>query len=273
MKGKKGITLEQVAKEYLTELIHRSSVQFSYVDYVGKIRSCRVHDLMREIILRKAEELSFCHALGEGDSSFDGKFQRGSVQKSTDNVVETTNRNSQICSILLFGIDAGPMLFTGTSLTNFKLLKVLNFEDAPLYSVPEDLGNLFHLRYLSLRRTKVKMLPKSIGKLQNLQTLDLKHSLVDALPVEIEKLQKLHHILAYSYNYHSVGQLPSVRVLVGEVIGSMVELQKLCYVEANHGKGLIAELGKLKQLRKLGYKPYGRKRAKSLYLHFKYEVP
>ena len=96
------------------------------------------------------------------------------------------------------------------------------------------------------------MLPKSIGKLQNLQTLDLKHSLVDALPVEIEKLQKLHHILAYSYNYHSVGQLPSVRVLVGEVIGSMVELQKLCYVEANHGKGLIAELGKLKQLRKLG---------------------
>ena len=32
----------------------------------------------------------------------------------------------------------------------------------------------------------------------------------------------------------------------------MVELQKLCYVEANHGMGLIEELGKLGQLRKLG---------------------
>ncbi|KAL6340399.1 hypothetical protein AAG906_006054 [Vitis piasezkii] len=97
------------------------------------------------------------------------------------------------------------------------------------------------------------MLPKSIGKLQNLQTLDLKHSLVDALPVEIKKLQKLRHILAYSYNHDSEWAFAHVRgVLVGEGIGSMVELQKLCYVEANHGKGLIAELGKLKQLRKLG---------------------
>ncbi|RVW61493.1 Disease resistance protein RPM1, partial [Vitis vinifera] len=65
VKGKKRITLEQVAKEYLTELIHRSLVQLSDGDYLGKIRSCRVHDLMREIILRKAEELSFCRALGE----------------------------------------------------------------------------------------------------------------------------------------------------------------------------------------------------------------
>ena len=176
-----------------------------------------------------------------------------SVKKSTDNVVETTNRNSQIRSILLFDIDAGPMLYTGTSLPNFKLLKVLDFDDSPLNSVPEDLGNLFHLRYLSLRRTKVKMLPKSIGKLQNLQTLYLKQSLVDALPVEIKKLQKLRHILAYSYNHDPEWTFLHVReVLVGEGIGSMVELQKLCYVEANHGKGLIAELGKLKQLRKLG---------------------
>ena len=129
-------------------------------------------------------------------------------------------------------------------------MKVLDFEDAPLYSVPEDLGNLFPLRYSSLRKTKVKMLPKSIGKLQNLQTLDLKHSLVDALPVEIKKLQKLRHILAYTYNYHPERKFfPPKEIHVREGIGSMVELQKLCYVEANHGMGLIEELGKLRQLR------------------------
>ena len=145
------------------------------------------------------------------------------------------------------------MLFTVTSLTKFKLLKVLDLDDAPLYSVPEDLGNLFHLRYLSLRKTKVKMLPKSIGKLQNLHTLDLKHSPVDALLVEIKKLQKLRHILAYTYNYHPEWKFfPPKGIHVGEGICSMVELQKLCYVQANHGMGLIEELGKLRQLRKLG---------------------
>ena len=254
VEGKKGMSLEQRAEEYLNELIHRSMVQLSKVDDRGRIRRCKVHDLMREIILKKAEELSFCHVLGDEDSSFNGKFRRGSIQKGTNTIsVETINRNAQIRSLLLFDIDAVPMLLTGISFTNFKLLKVLDFEDAPLYSIPEDLGNLFHLRYLSLRGTKVKMLPKSIGKLQNLQTLDLKHSPVDALPVEITKLKKLRHILAYSYLHNPEGRFLTARgVHIGEGIGSMVDLQKLCYVEINNGRGLIEELGKLRQLRRLG---------------------
>ena len=254
VEGKKGMSFEQRAEEYLNELIHRSLVQLSEVDRGGRIRRCKVHDLMREIILKKAEELSFCHVLGDEDSSFNGKFRRGSVQKGTNTIaVETIHRNAQIHSLLLFDIDAVPMLLTGISFTNFKLLKELDFEDAPLYSVPEDLGNLFHLRYLSLRGTKVKMLPKSIGKLQNLETLDLKHSPMDALPVEITKLKKLRHILAYSYQRNPEERFLTTRgVHIGEGIGSMLDLQKLCYVEANNGKGLIEELGKLRQLRRLG---------------------
>ena len=254
VKGEKGVPLEQRAKEYLNELIHRSLVQLSEMDYVGRIKRCRVHDLMREIILKKTEELSFCHVLRDEDSSFNGKFRRGSVQKGTNTIaMETINRNAQIRSLLLFDIDAVPMLLTGISFTNFKLLKVLDFEDAPLYSVPEDLGNLFHLRYLSLRGTKVKMLPKSIGKLQNLQTLDLKHSPVDVLPVEITKLKNLRHILAYSYQLNPGERFLTARgVHIGEGIGSMLDLQKLCHVEANNGRGLIEELGKLRQLRRLG---------------------
>ena len=177
VKGEKGVPLEQRAEEYLNELIHRSLVQLSEVDDVGRIRRCKVHDLMREIILKKAEGLNFCHVLGDEDLSFNGKFRPGSVQKGTNTIaVEPINRNAEIHSLFLSDIDAVPMLLTGISFTNFKLLKAVEFEDAPLYSIPEDLGNLFDLRYLSLRGTKVNMLPKSIGKLQNLQTLDLKQS-------------------------------------------------------------------------------------------------
>ena len=57
------------------------------------IRRCKVHDLMREIILKKAEELSFCHVLGDEDSTFNRKFRRGSVQKGTNTIaVETIKK-------------------------------------------------------------------------------------------------------------------------------------------------------------------------------------
>ena len=109
MKGEKGVPLEQRVEEYLNELIHRSLVQFSEVDDRGRIRKCKVHDLMRQIILKKAEELSFCHVLGDEDSSFNGKFRLGSVQKGPNTIaVETINRNAQIHSLFLFDINAEP---------------------------------------------------------------------------------------------------------------------------------------------------------------------
>ena len=59
VKEKQGKILEDVAQDYLNQLIHRSLVQVAGVDFVGKTRSCRVHDMMREVILSRSEELSF----------------------------------------------------------------------------------------------------------------------------------------------------------------------------------------------------------------------
>ncbi|KAL6339355.1 hypothetical protein AAG906_028087 [Vitis piasezkii] len=189
VKTKRGVTLEDTAEEFLTELIHRSLVQV-----------CHIHDLMREIILKKAEELSFCCVMTGEASSFDGRFRRLSVQNSSNNVLDITGKKSHIRSIFLYN---SQMFFLGTLASKFKLLKVLDLDGARLDSIPEDLGNLLHLRYLSLRNTKVRMLPRSI------------------------------------------------RVHVKEGIGCLEELQKLSCVEANHGVGVIKELGKLGQLRKL----------------------
>ncbi|XVF82825.1 hypothetical protein PTKIN_Ptkin16aG0081400 [Pterospermum kingtungense] len=51
-------TLEEVAREYLTELIHRNLVQVEWIDSMGRVRECRVHDLMHEVILSRREELN-----------------------------------------------------------------------------------------------------------------------------------------------------------------------------------------------------------------------
>lgn len=77
--------------------------------------------------------------------------------------------NNQLHSLLLFNLDELPSSFCSKFLAKFKLLKVLNLEDASVDKLPEDLGYLFHLRYLSLKNIKVMMLPKSMGKLRNLE--------------------------------------------------------------------------------------------------------
>uniref|UniRef100_A0A2N9FHG7 Uncharacterized protein n=1 Tax=Fagus sylvatica TaxID=28930 RepID=A0A2N9FHG7_FAGSY len=251
----KNKTLEEVAREYLNELIHRSLVQVSEVDFDGRVRICRLHDLFREIVLQKMEDLSFCHVLSKEESSFEGRTRRLSTDGVSYNALKGFE-DKHIHSLLLFDLDELPKSFMITFFANFKLLKVMDFEDAPLDHIPEDVGSLFHLRYLSLRNTRVEMLPKSIGKLQNLETLDLKQSLVSDIPVEIKKLHKLRHLIAYYCDYkedYSLSWQKGIKIQKG--IGCLKDLQKLYHVELNHGGvDLIKELGKLRQLRKLGVK-------------------
>ncbi|KAL6339346.1 hypothetical protein AAG906_028075 [Vitis piasezkii] len=262
VKAKKDVMLEDVAEEFLTELIHRSLVQVSEVYADGKIKHCHVHDLMREIILTKAEELSFCCLMTGEASSFDGRFRRLSVHNSSDNDVNIIGKKSHIRSIFLYD---SQMIFLEKLASRFNLLKVLDLNDSGLDSFPENLGNLLHLRYLSLRNTKVRMLPRSIGKLQNLQTLDLRFTLVEDLPVEINRLKKLRNILVHNHDFDDdLGMFSVKGVHVKEGIGCLEELQKLSCVEANHGVGVIKELGKLRQLRKLSITKLTRENGKHL---------
>ena len=94
------------------------------------------------------------------------------------NTLSQSISNSQTRSILIFGLDKVPDSFFTTCFANFKLMKTMDFEGAPIDYIPKEVGNLLHLRYLSLRDTKVKMLPKSIGKLHYLETCGiLRHTL------------------------------------------------------------------------------------------------
>ncbi|KAL4618491.1 hypothetical protein ACB092_06G014500 [Castanea dentata] len=256
VKELEGKTFEEVAQEYLTELIHRSLVQISYGDISGRgVTKCRLHDILREILLRKMKDLSFCHVLSKQES----RFERLTRRMSTDGVSYVVLKefgNTHIHSLLFFNLDEFPKSFMSTFVANFKLLKVVDFEDALLDCIPEDVGSLFHLRYLSLRNTKVKILPKSIGKLQNLETLDLKQSLVFDIPIEINNLRKLRHFIAYNLDFEKDNSLTLGKgVKIQKGVGCLKNLQKLYHVELNQGGvDLTKELGELRQLRKLGVK-------------------
>ncbi|KAK3001347.1 hypothetical protein RJ639_020726 [Escallonia herrerae] len=249
---REGKTLEEVAENYLNNLINRSLVQGARTTRDGRLRTCRVHDLLREMILSKSREQS----IGTINSGHDAKWRCLAIHNSVESIHKSESY-SGLRSLLIFGV-VNPLSKSSISmLFSSQLLKVLDLRGAPLVNIPSLIFTLIHLRYLSMRETNVSFVPKSIRKLQNLETLDLKYTYVTELPAEILRLRKLRHLLLYCYD--TIDKTRNARGFEAPYnIGDLISLQKLCYIEAGeiNGSGgscnIVTEIGKLTQLRRLG---------------------
>ncbi|KAJ0986952.1 hypothetical protein J5N97_005308 [Dioscorea zingiberensis] len=248
----KGETMEAVAQDYLHDLIDRSMVQVAeYYDY-GRVRSVKVHDLIREIIFLKSNEENFSTSQFKQSTKVHGRIRRLSIHDDCEYLLENISL-SQVRAFFLFRPNNLSMTCMKNLFSGFRLLKVLDLEGASMGRFPIAFDLLLHLRYLSLRNTKINKISKSLEKLKNLETLDLKGTRISKLPRKIVRLQKLRHILAYQYYtsskppfYHTYG------VTVPQGIGNLKELQKLSYMEASQSKHILRELGNLTQLKRLG---------------------
>ncbi|KAK2995035.1 hypothetical protein RJ640_024478 [Escallonia rubra] len=252
---REGKTLEEVAENYLNNLVNRSLVQVARTTIDGRLRTCRVHDILREMILSKSREQS----IGTIISGHDAKWRCLAIHNSVENIHKSESY-SRLRSLLIFGV-VDPLSKSSISMfLSSRLLKVLDLRGARLEKIPSLVFTLIHLRYLSMRRTNVRLVPKSIRKLQNLETLDLKDTYVTELPAEILRLHKLRHVLVYRYDAAGIRvKIQSLRGFKAPYkIGDLISLQKLCYIEAGEIKGsggscnIVTEIGKLTQLRRLG---------------------
>jgi disease resistance protein RPM1 len=249
-----GMTLEEVVEGYLTELIRRSLVEVVSISIDGRVVSCRVHDLVRAMILEKCEDLSFCkNNFVDKQSSLTGMVRRLAVETGYDNLVEISVENSQARSLVVsgYGYNTLSKSFMNGILTKYRRLKVLNLEFNYLDELPNDLGSLSHLKYFRLCVFVRKFsLPKSIGMLSNLETLDLADSMYIVLPKEICKLRKLRHLIGFGTYLtglkDGIGGMTSLQTLSTFLLDNNLDENE------NDNRKLIEELGKLKQLRKLG---------------------
>ncbi|XP_058111971.1 disease resistance protein RPM1-like [Magnolia sinica] len=224
-----GRSMEEVAEGYLNVLITRNLVLVTERKSYGKVITCQIHDLVREMIIPKFRE---------------EHFFASSVEENMNRI-----RHLSICN----DGEKFPNFDTFSLLHSLlRLLKVVDLENVSVDIFPDDLTSLLHLWYLSLENTKIKKVPSSLMKLKNLETLNLKGTFVCELPVEILKLERLCHLLVYRYHimvvYLPFNSVYGVKVSAG--IGHMRSLQKLACIEAE--SGMIRELGNLTQLRRLG---------------------
>ncbi|XP_058089102.1 disease resistance protein RPM1-like [Magnolia sinica] len=244
------ITMEEAAEGYLKELIHRNILQVVETNGFGRLRACRMHDIMREVALSISDEEKFCMTYDELQAMQNGKVRRMSIYSSGE-INHSNTGMTHLRSLMVFD---GNMSFSSslnTMASSFRLLRVLNLRGILIESIPDEVTNMFNLRYLNLSETNVRELPVSLWKLQNLQTLDVRNTKLERLPSGIVKLQKLRHLYIYRITdkfYDDFDCFSSIQVPI--TICNLTSLQTLRVIENVEGE-LVRKVGNLTQLRSL----------------------
>uniref|UniRef100_A0A2P2N158 Putative disease resistance protein At1g50180 n=1 Tax=Rhizophora mucronata TaxID=61149 RepID=A0A2P2N158_RHIMU len=212
-------SMEDMAQAYLDELVERCMVEVVNRGSTGRIRTCRMHDLMRDLCLTKAKQENFLEILNQLDPSGRpvdspslsmmrvarsiGRLRRLAVISDGNLsrfIPSGYRRNSHMRSLLYFHEKPCHVEKWGllkSVFKNFTLLRVLDLEGIQGNEgrMPKEIEKLIHLRFLSLRDTDIEELPSTIGNLRYLQTLDLLtwNSTVQ-IPNVIWKMQGLRHL-------------------------------------------------------------------------------
>ncbi|XP_059460868.1 putative disease resistance RPP13-like protein 3 isoform X2 [Corylus avellana] len=188
---------EDVAEIYLEELIDRSLIQVASRRTDGGVKTCRIHQFLRDLCILESAEEKFLEVRTHVNLLSTNKSRRLSIQGSLDpDAYISSNPSHPSCSLLFHGQDTydfDPNHWKWV-LENFKLLRMLNFGCVDLYSIPTRIEELIHLRYLGIESDALKALPASIGNLINLETLDLRGTFLNCLPKGIWKLRRLRNL-------------------------------------------------------------------------------
>ncbi|KAL3534413.1 hypothetical protein ACH5RR_002874 [Cinchona calisaya] len=210
---------EDLAEHYLMDLIHRSLVMVSKRRSNGKVKSCRVHDLLRDLCILKAREENFLCPVTRQDepyasfntmdygvnldfyspsSSVSYEKHRLSIYVKRKYFALSNPSGPSTRSLIYFAMrDMDPRCQYDISFipSNFKLLRVLDLESINMGSfILAGIFMLVHLVYLGLCGDLDAISP-SIANLWKLETFlvkGLKGKVI--LPDTIWSMERLRHI-------------------------------------------------------------------------------
>ncbi|KAJ4975301.1 hypothetical protein NE237_000407 [Protea cynaroides] len=244
----KTLRKEDVSENYLQQLIDRSLIQVEERRSDGGVKTCRVHDLIRDLCLKLSEKEKFLESHSSVPSS-QTKPRRLSIHCSRrEYILNVDPSNScHVRTLLCFNQDSHKLSEQHWELLfkSFKLLRVLDLGDGEVHRLPKAIDKLILLKYLRVITADIAGVPLSICALHNLQTLDLRRSRINVLPEGIWNMQQLRHLYL-----DGPSRLPKNASEKG-----LSNLQTLCYVSKDPtGRVHIAE--KAPNLRKLGLYGY-----------------
>ncbi|EMS49860.1 Disease resistance protein RPM1 [Triticum urartu] len=238
-------TLEEIADDYLNQLVQRSLLQVTLKNEFGRVKRLCIHDLIRDLILQRSMKEGFIVFSKCSPALESSKKIRHLILDRCETDHITVPKLTSIRSFNAFMADMDSSVLSG-----FRLLTVLNLWFVQIDKLPSSLTNLLNLRYLGIRSTLIEELPQELGKLHHLQTLDTKWSMVQRLPPSIAKLKSLRHLILYrrrSADFRYPG--PGSAIVFPQGLQNLTCLQTLKYVEAD--ENMVKSLGSLKHMKSL----------------------
>ncbi|KAF7126659.1 hypothetical protein RHSIM_Rhsim11G0186300 [Rhododendron simsii] len=219
-------TMLDVGMSYLDELHQRCMIQVGQLTkYSGRVKFYRLHDLVRDLCLLKAQEENFVKVVLMGEdsatatssSSSSTTIRRLGVYWRANQTVGDSKRRGHVnplgidetcnlhhvrsCQFYSFGNKLEDCdwqhvksIFKGFKLLTFLDLEKTKFSGSKRKKLPKAIGNLIHLRYLSIRGSDINGLPSSIGNLGFLETLNLHVRFPVTIPNVLWRLQELRHL-------------------------------------------------------------------------------
>jgi len=196
VKARDVVNVEDVGNSYFNDLVNRSMIQPSGVNIEGLVKKCRIHDIMRDIMVSVSREQNFVLLTKDNVTTVEEEHIR--------HVAFHGNKFSEICldwssvrSISVFGDRPMEPAFSFCS-PQLRMLRVLDLEDVKFRLTQKDVKNiglLHHMKYLNIAGGSYNFaLLRSIGKLRCLQTLDMREANIAALTTAITELRNLRSL-------------------------------------------------------------------------------
>ncbi|XP_047972782.1 putative late blight resistance protein homolog R1A-10 [Salvia hispanica] len=197
------LSLEECGETYLQDLINRNLVTVEKVKPNGKVKTCRIHDALRDFCRTEASNANenFLQEIKSKNGGFSppvsdlDKYRRLSIHFNCLQFLASKPFGPRVRTFACFSKDEFilpaediPHMFSA-----FKLLRVLEVKPIRLTKISSQMYQLIHSRYISLS-LDLSTLPSKFGSLWNTQTLiiDTTHRTLE-VKADIWKLTQLRH--------------------------------------------------------------------------------